>query len=424
MLKPTTAPAEQRRRTWPNTLRALRHRNFRLFWFGQLVSLIGSWMQSLAQQWLVYTITGSALAMGTIAAASSLPVLFVSPFAGVLVDRRSKRAVIVGTQVAAMLLALALAGLTFAGVAQFWHVVVLAGLSGIVNAIDMPARQAFTSDMIEDRDDLLNAIALNSSIFNCARIVGPAVASVLVSAVGLSWAFALNGASFAPVIAGLLMMRALPETAKGRAGSPLGELAEGFRYAVSTPIIRTILLLVLVPSIFGFAYTTLLPIFADQILVVSEGRLAEGSSRLGLLMMANGLGAFSAGVAMARAGKDRSRRKALLGGGLGFGVGVTLLAATRSFWLALPVMVLIGYATITFLATCNTVLQTSSLDRLRGRVMSFYVMTLIGLGVLGSLQAGLVAEYWGAPAATAIGGLSCVLSTLLAFRSKALKDLG
>lgn len=413
---------ERPTRQWPAMIHALRHRNFRLFWSGQLISLIGTWMQSLALQWLVYTLTGSAFAMGTIAALTSLPVLVLSPFAGVMVDRYPKRAVIFMAQTVAMIAAFVLAILTFAGNVQYWHILTLAVINGLVNAVDMPARQAFTSEMVADKDDLMNAIALNSSMFNAARVIGPALAGVLVSLVGLGWAFTLNGISFVAVLGGLLMMQALP--AKPRLNnnvSPLREFADGCRYALTTPLIRTILLLVLVPSILGFGYVTLLPIFADQILTSSV--IPEGATRLGMIMMANGIGALIAALRMAQAGPQANRRQFLIQGGLGFGLGICLLAFNRIFWLALPIMTLTGFSMIMFLATANTVLQTTAPDHLRGRVMGFYVMTLVGLGLVGSLQAGWVAERWGAPIATAIGGAACIISALLAIRSNALKEL-
>ncbi|MBA3469460.1 MAG: MFS transporter [Herpetosiphonaceae bacterium] len=418
----TLNTSERAGRELPAMIRSLRHRNFRLFWSGQLISLIGTWMQALALQWLVYQITSSALAMGTVAALTSLPVLLISPFAGVLVDRYSKRGVIIAAQTVAMLAAFTLALLTFGDIVQYWHILALAVINGLVNAVDMPARQAFTSEVVADRADLMNAIALNSSMFNAARVVGPALAALLVSAVGLGWAFTLNGVSFIAVLAGLMMMQALPATKPiDKNISPLREFIDGSRYALSTPLIRTILLLVLVPSILGFGYVTLLPIFADQIL--TSGVITNGATRLGIIMMANGVGALIGGLRIAYAGPQVNRRTLLLRGAFGFGAGICLLAINSSFWLALPIMLITGFSMITFLATANTVLQTTAPDHLRGRVMGFYVMTLVGLGLVGSLQAGFVAEHWGAPVATGIGGAACIVSALLAIRSRALHEL-
>ena len=360
------------------TFRALRHRNFRLFWIGQLISLIGSWMQSLALQWLVYQLTGSASAMGTVAALTSLPVLVISPFTGVLLDRYPKRRVLQVTQLVAMLSALTLAGLVFFDVIQYWHILVMATLNGAVNAVDMPARQSFTSEMVDDRADLMNAIALNASMFNAARMIGPAVAGILVGAVGLAWAFLLNGLSFIAVMVGLARMD-LPATVARRTSetSPLRDFIEGSRYAVQTPLIRALLLLVFVPSVLGFGYVSLLPIFADQIL--TSGWITNGATRLGLIMTANGVGALAGALRMAQASAETDRRAVLLRGALGFGVGICLLAINRSFWLALPIMTLTGFSMVSFLATANTLLQTTAADHLRGRVMSFYVMTLVGM---------------------------------------------
>jgi MFS family permease len=413
---------ERPARELPAMIRSLRHRNFRLFWSGQLISLVGTWMQSLALQWLVYKITGSALAMGTVAALTALPVLLISPFAGVLVDRYPKRGVIFAAQTVAMLSAFTLALLTFGDIVQYWHILTLAVINGLVNAVDMPARQAFTSEIVADRADLMNAIALNSSMFNAARVIGPALAGLLVSAVGLGWAFTLNGVSFIAVLGGLMMMQALPATKSiDKTISPLREFADGARYALTTPLIRITLLLVLVPSVLGFGYVTLLPIFADQIL--SSSTVTNGATRLGLIMMANGIGALAGALRIAHAGPQANRRIFLLRGAFGFGAGICLLAINGSFWLALPIMTITGFSMITFLATANTVLQTTAPDHLRGRVMGFYVMTLVGLGLVSSLQAGFVAEHWGAPLATGIGGLASVVSALLAIRSPALRQL-
>ncbi|MBM7841509.1 MFS transporter [Herpetosiphon giganteus] len=420
--KRTLAQSLHLPRQWPYMFRALNHRNFRLFWFGQLISLIGSWMQSLALQWLVYQITGSAFAMGTVAAFTALPVLLLSPFTGVLVDRYSKRWVVFWAQMAAMISSLTLAMLTFSDSVVYWHVLALALVNGMVNAVDMPARQAFTSEMIGDRDDLMNAIGLNASIFNGARAIGPAVAAMLVSAVGLAWAFLLNGLSFIAVLIGLTMMTGLIAPAPRKSNSSsVNDFMDGARYALQTPLIRIILVLVLVPSILGFGYTSLLPIFADQILVTPL--IPEGSARLGAMMVANGIGALLAALRVARTNAQTDRRKLLLNGALGFGVGICLLALNRSFWLALPIMTFTGFSMVSFLATANTILQTTAVDSLRGRVMGFYVMTLVGLGLVGSLQAGFVAEHWGTPIATGIGGFACVISALLGLRSKALLSL-
>ncbi len=401
--------------------RALRHRNFRLFWFGQLISLIGTWMQALALQWLVYTLTGSALAMGTVAALTALPVLVLGLFAGVIVDRYSRQGVIIATQTAAMLLAFVLAALTFSGHVQYWHVLMLALGSGLVNALDMPARQAFLVEMVPEREDLLNAIALNSSVFNAARVVGPAVAGVLVGLVGLGWAFMINGVSFLAVISGLLMMRNLPPRSQdNRSSTPVRSFVEGFRYAMNTPMIRTVLLLVLIPSILSFSYVTVLPIFADQILVTSS--ISAGATRLGVILMANGVGALAGALRVAAMSGDSDRRRYLVQGGIGFGVGQILFALNPSFWLALPIMVITGFSMITFLANANATLQTTAADLMRGRVMSFYVTVLVGLGMVGSLEAGWVAEHWGATAVTIIGGTACLLTTLAASRSRVMRS--
>ena len=410
-------------RPLPHMLRALRHRNFRLFWLGQLVSLVGSWMQALALQWLVYQITGSALAMGTIAALMSLPVLLIGPLAGVLVDRYSRRHVIIGTQISAMLLALSLAWLTFGDHAVYWHVVVFALFYGTITAIDMPARQAFLSEMVPDRDDLLNAIGLNTSVFNAARIVGPAVAGILVGLVGLGWAFLINGLSFCAVLWGLLLMRDLPVAERDAVGTTaFRSFIDGCRYAVSTPLIRAILILVLVPSVWSFAYIMVLPIIADQVLVTPM--ISEGATRLGVLMTANGCGALIGALRVASLPAAVDRRALLLQGGIAFGIGQILFALNRSFWVALPIIALMGFGMITFLANANATLQISSSERMRGRVMSFYITVLVGLRLIGDLQAGWIAEHWGATTVVLIGGVLCVLTMVAGRRSTVLNGPG
>lgn len=403
------------------TFRALRHRNFRLFWIGQLISLIGTWMQSLALQWLVYQLTGSPKVMGTVAALTSLPVLLVSPFTGVLIDRYPKRWIIFIAQIVAMLSTLLMTMLIFTGAVQYWHILVLAIINGTYNAVDMPARQSFTSEMIGDKQDLGNAIALNASMFNGARFIGPAVAGVLVGLVGIGWAFLINALSFIAVLAGLLMMDGSTiRQSEPSKGSPIRNFVDGARYAMQHPVIKTILLLVLVPSVLGFGYVSLLPIFADKILVTSL--IPDGATRLGIIMMANGFGALIGALRMAQAKSDENRRTTLLRGALGFGLGICLMAINHSFWLAIPIMTLTGFSMVSFLATANTMLQTTASDLLRGRVMSFYVMVLVGLGLVGSLQAGFVAERWGVPIATGIGGAACVMSALWGIRARGLKE--
>lgn len=403
------------RRAWhQTTFRALRHRNYRLFWFGQLVSLCGTWMQSVAQQWLVYRLTDSATKLGIVAAAASLPVLVLSLWAGVLVDRLPKRTVIMATQTAAMLLAFVLAALTWLGVVQFWHVVVLATLLGCVNAIDMPARQAFVPEMVE-RQDLGNAIALNSSAFNAARVVGPAVAGLLVAAVGEAVAFSLNGVSYLAVIAGLLLMRLPPWEPRAAARTPLLDLLDGLRYVARDPLKRALIGALALHTIFGTLHITLMPVFARDVFVVrGVSALAQGEARLGVLMAAFGVGALAGALSIA-ALDDRIRAGTRITVGLWlYPLAFILFAIAPSFWLALPMLAAGGWAMITLLATTNTVLQTTTPDGLRGRVMSLYTLVLVGLMPFGNLLAGALADGLGsAPLAVGLGQL-VVLATAAA----------
>lgn len=396
------------------TFRALQHRNFRLFFYGQLVSLIGTWMQSVAQQWLVYRITDSPTKLGLVAAAGSLPVLLLSLWAGVLIDRLPKHKVILATQMAAMLLAFMLAGLVAFGVVQFWHVLVLATLLGAINAIDMPARQAFTPEMV-GKDDLPNAIALNSSVFNAARVVGPAVAGLLVAAVGEATAFGINGVSYLAVIAGLLLMRLPPyqDTATHRA--PMLELIEGLRYVVHDPLKRVLIGALVIHSIFGTLHITLMPVFAKNVFVVEGWSfLHSGEARLGLLMASNGLGALIGAMLIAGVGERVPPGWRITTGLLVYPLSFILFSFAPSFWLALPLLAVGGWSMITLLATTNTLLQTTTPDELRGRVMSLYTMTLVGLMPFGHLLAGFLADRFGsAPLAVRMAQL-VVLATAIA----------
>lgn len=399
------------------TFRALRYHNFRLFFFGQLVSLVGTWMQQVAQQWLVYRLTDSATKLGIVAAAASLPVLLFSLWAGVFADRLPKRKVLLFTQTASMALAFVLAGLVFTGVVQFWHVVILALLLGCVNAIDMPARQSFVPEMVgDDHDDLANAIALNSSIFNGARVVGPALAGFLVAAVGEGMAFTLNGVSYVAAIVALLAMRFPPAAPSHSHSAPLTDLIEGLRYVWHDPLKRVLIGTLAAQTIFGTLHITLMPVFAREVLVVESGMLASGETRLGVLLAAFGLGALIASLSLATIG-DRTRPGTRIIAGLfGFPIAFILFSFTSNFWLSLPLLVFGGWALITLVATLNTLLQTSTPDELRGRVMSLYTLALVGLMPLGNLLAGFLAERFGsAPMAVRIGQCIVLLMAVLVF---------
>ena len=383
----------------PVALRSLRHRNFQLFFSGQLISLIGTWMQTVAQAWLVYRITGSSLLLGAVGFTSQIPVFLLAPVGGIVADNRSRHRVVIGTQTAAMVLASILAALTLTNAVQVWHIFVLAALLGCVNAFDIPGRQAFLMDMV-GREDLINAIALNSSMFNGARIIGPAIAGVLVAKIGEGWCFFANAVSYIAVITGLLMMR-VDVRRTVPAGTPLENILEGFRYARHTSPIRALLLLLGMVSVVGMPYAVLMPIFADQI-------LHGGARGLGILMGATGVGALLAAVILAArtAVTGLGRWVALASGG--FGASLILFSLSRSFWLSAALLVPVGLCMMTQMAASNTLIQTMTPDRLRGRVMALYSMMFMGMAPLGSLLAGVAADRLGAPWTVAIGGVACI----------------
>ena len=386
-------------------VRALRHRNYQLFFSGQLISLIGTWMQNVAQSWLVYRLTGSSLLLGLVGFANQIPIFLLAPVGGAVADRWSRRRIVIGTQTGSMILALILAGITLLGYVQVWHVVVLAALLGVVNAFDVPARQAFVVEMV-GQEHLQNAIALNSSLFNGARIVGPAVAGVLVAAIGEGWCFFANGVSYIAVIAGLLLMRLEPRPGQPKPGSALAHMVEGFEFAWRTRPIRALLLQLGVGSLMGMPYAVLMPIFADRI-------LHSGPRGLGFLMGASGIGALGGAIALAmRRGLHGMGRRMAYAAAC-FGSCLILFSFSRSFWLSVALLVPAGFAFITQMASTNTLIQSMVPDRLRGRVMAVYSMMFMGMAPLGALGAGFTASRLSAPAAVRIGGAACILSALV-----------
>jgi MFS family permease len=389
----------------PSALRALRHRNYRLFFFGQLISLVGTWMQTTAQSWLVYRLTGSAALLGIVGFMSMIPVFVLSPIGGTVADRYDRRWICVGTQVSSMLLAFILAVLALTGYVHVWHVMILATLLGVVNAFDIPTRQAFVVQMV-GREDLINAIALNSSVINGARIVGPAVAGVVVEAVGEGWCFFINGVSYIAVIAGLLLMTVTIEKRPGLPGSTLSSIIDGFRYVRQTKSVRALLLLLGLLSLTGMPYAVLMPVFADRI-------LHGGPQTLGLLMGSAGFGALSAGVVLAmRRGVDGLERWVNIAGA-GFGVSLTLFSLSRSIWLSLALLVPIGFCMMVGLTSSNTLIQSIVPDHLRGRVMAVYSMMFLGMAPFGALLAGVLAKGLGAPGTVMLGGAICTTGAVL-----------
>lgn len=415
---PGPPPGPARASALAATLRALRHRNFALFFAGQFVSLVGTWMQSVAQSWLVYRLTGSPVLLGLVGFAGQFPVFLLAPLGGSLADRRPRHPIIVAAQAAAMVLAFALAALTLTGAVRLGHVVALAALMGVVNAFEIPARQAFLVEMV-GREDMLNAIALNSSMFNGARIVGPAVAGVLVAAVGEGWCFFINGVSYLAVLGGLLAMRLGPRApAPSAGGSALGHVAEGFRYVARTAPIRALLLLLGLVSLMGMPYSVLMPIIADRV-------LHGGPLGLGILMGASGVGALLGALTLATRRGVRGLGGWVAAGSAGFGLSLVAFSLSRTFWLSVALMVPVGYALMVQMASSNTLIQSMVPDRLRGRVMAVYSMMFMGMAPIGALLAGVLAKTLTAPGTVAAGGAACVAGAVVfGLRLPSLRDEG
>ena len=389
---------------WRQTFAALRHRNFRLFFYGQLVSLTGTWMQNTAQSWLVYQLTGSKLLLGLVAAVGSAPMLLFSIWGGSVADRHPKRMVLLWTQGSMMVLAFALAGLVWGKVVQPWHILVLAALGGVAMAFDMPARQAFIVEMTS-REDLMNALSLNSSIVNGARVVGPAVAGLLMAQAGLAACFFLNGLSFLAVIAGLLMMQLPRFKPPAQPESNWQHALDGFTYVARHRRVRTLLLLFAIVGVFGWSYSVLLPAFATDILRV-------GSREYGVLLSANGVGALFGALTVAAYG-DRMHRRLLVFGGLGlFSAMLLLLAVTRNYYLALVFMAVAGWGMLLYFSTTNTLIQLSVEDGMRGRVMGIWALVFGGMLPVGGLEAGTLSHWCGVPWTVASGALVCGAAAL------------
>jgi MFS family permease len=384
-------------------LRALRHRNFQLFFGGQLISLIGTWMQSVAQAWLVYRLTKSALLLGSVGFASQIPVFLVAPLGGITADRVNRQRLVIATQISSMILAGILAWLTLSGRVQVWHIFALASLLGVVNAFDIPGRQSFLVDMV-GKEDLMNAIALNSSMFNGARVIGPAIAGILVARIGEGWCFAANSISYVAVIAGLWLMHVhcAPRASKH---SPIEDIIEGFRWVNHTRVIRALLLLIGLVSLVGMPYTVLMPIFADRI-------LHGGARGLGILMGATGVGALFGALTLAVKTGVKGLGRWVVISCASLGVSLFLFSFSTSFWLSVVLLLPAGYSMMLQMACSNTLIQTMVPDQLRGRVMSVYSMMFMGMAPFGAFFGGALADRIGAPITIAIGGITCVLGAI------------
>jgi len=392
---------------WSQTFSAMRHRNFRLFFWGQLVSVIGVWMQSTAQQWLVYRITGSQASLGLVTFINFLPVLLFSLFMGVVTDQFSRRKLLIFTQSWFMLLAGILALLTWMNLVQYWHILLLAFLLGFGNALDMPARQAIVVELGDgDKREVMNAISVNSALFNIARIVGPAIGGLVVATFGEAPAFAINSLSYLAVIFALLLMKLSPQTVTPSTAKPFEKMKDGSRYIFGERDILGLVVMVAAFSMVGFGALTLVPVFAKDILNI-------GADGFGHLLSWQGVGALIGAFLLIIFGDRFHKGKLLLGSRLLLGPAIIGLALSRTPWISMAIMALMGYSLITQLVLTNTLIQTIVPDELRGRVLSAYTWALGGFYPLGSLGMGFLGDLIGAPAAAVFSGIGCLLLVLV-----------
>ncbi|HOO62694.1 MAG TPA: MFS transporter, partial [Synergistaceae bacterium] len=394
-------------------LRAFRYRNYRLFFTGQAVSLVGLWMQRVAMSWLIYRLTNSPLHLGMIDFAGQIPVLFLGFFAGALLEGWDLKRTIIICQILSTLQAFLLALLTFTGTVAYWHVLLLSIFLGLVNAFEVPARQSFVVHMVDRPEDVGNAIALNSSLFNSARLLGPSLAGVVIATAGEAICFLANALSYGTSLTALLMMRIPPrkKEEKEEENTSIGErVGEGIRYAWHNPPIRAILLTLVVLSICGLPYLVMLPIFARDI-------LQGGPKSLGFLLGATGVGALIASIRLAMRPSPVGLGKTLGIAACLFGTGITLFSASRWFLLSLPLMGLIGFGMVSLLISCNTLLQTLVEENKRSRIMSLYIISVMGISPFGSLITGWTASHLGAPLTLGSGGVICVLAGVLFLRN-------
>ena len=383
----------------------MQHRNFQLFIAGQLTSLIGTWMQTAAQLWLVYELTKSAALLGVFGFANQVPILFLASIGGYVGDRYNRHLGVIWTQTASMVLAFVLAALTFTKTINAWELIVIAFLVGVVNAFDVPIRQAFLVQMVV-KEDLPNAIALNSSIFNAARVVGPAIAAFMLAWKGAGWCFLLNGASFLAVIGALLAMRIEKREIQPQHGSPLQSLIQGFRYAMNDLPMRSALLLLSLLSLLGLQYSVFLPIFADEI-------LHRGPRGFGFLMSAAGVGAVFGALHFAARTSYKGLARWIAATSAICAVGLVVFSQSRIFWLSMAVLLVVGFCATVQMAATNTTLQNRVPDHLRGRIMAVYATMFMGVQPIGSLLAGGVAKRIGAPYTLAAFGTLCLVGSII-----------
>jgi MFS family permease len=384
-------------------LRAFRYRNYRLFFGGQIVSLTGTWITTTATSWLVYRLTGSALLLGVVGFASQFPSFLLTPFAGIYVDRWNRHRLLVGTQTASMIISFVLAALTLSSTISIRWLIIVSVFQGVVNAFDMPGRQAFVITLVEDKRDLGNAIALNSSMFNAARLVGPSVAGAIIALTSEGWCYLIDGVSYLSVIAALLAMRIPATQARAAAHErPLAQFREGWRYTSASRPIRSIIALVGLMCLVGVPYTVLMPVFAAEI-------LGGGAHTLGFLMTATGGGALLGALWLASRRTMAGLGRNIPIAGAVFAAGLMAFAFSRTLWLSVTLLVVAGFGFMVLIASSNTLLQTIVEDTKRGRVMAFFLMAYFGTTPFGSLAAGAVSARIGAPETLAIGGALCLL---------------
>jgi MFS family permease len=390
---------------WSHAWRALRHRNFRLFYFGQSVSVIGTWLTQVARMWLVYQLTHSALLLGVVSFAGQFVSFLVGPFAGVWVERLDRRKLLMFVQTTGGLQSLFLAVATLAHVITLWEIIALTIFGGLVAALGAPARMSFVAQMVEDRNDVDNGVALVSSMANAARLIGPAIAGLIIAAWGEGWCFLIDAISFVPVIASLALMRMKPlETRRGSRGM-FDEMRQGWSFVSTSLPIRTLLLFFSVIGLMGYSYSVLLPVFASQV-------LHGGPTTLGWLTSASGIGALASTLALAL-------RKSVVGltrmvqiAGTVLGLTLILFGLSHVLWLSLVLMVLVGFGLMQCVTGINTILQSLAPEGMRGRVMSYYTMAFFGAAPCGSLLASALAERMGAPTAVGVTGAACVVGSI------------
>lgn len=389
-------------RDFSHAWRALRHRNFRLFFGGQSISVIGTWMTRVATSWLVYRLTGSALLLGTIGFAGQIPTFLLAPIAGVIVDRIDRRKVLVWTQALAMLQSLALAWLTLSHRITIGEVLALSAFQGVINAFDMPGRQSFMVQMVEDRADLSNAIAINSSMVNMARLVGPSLAGLLIAWKNEGWCFLVDGISYIAVIISLLMMRVARTEQPKTQTSTITQLKEGWTYVAGFVPIRSILLLFALLSLMGWPFMVLMPIFAAKI-------LQGGPHTLGFLMGAVGVGSLASALSLVVRRSVRGLTRVIPIAAVIFGIGLICFGFSHHLWLSMLMMLVTGFGMMQGLTGSNTIIQTLVDENMRGRVMSYYTMAFVGMAPFGSLLAGAMADAIGAPHTIVVSGIACIL---------------